>query len=151
MALGHKKARAACRMYYLDAMTIRQIAADLKCSREAVREAVDDPTAQEEYLKAVERIRRRTRLRAAAAAEAALDRQIEFVTSVDVPAALRAAQLQTAERMLRRGLDRGEDEKRDVVIRIEGLEPAMPPDAIAQARETPENTGVETHFSDQDQ
>lgn len=128
MPLGDKKARAACRMYYLDAKTIREIAGELKCSREAVRDAVDDPAAQREYLDVVERVRRRTRLRAAAAAEAALDRQIEFVTSTDIPEDLRAAQMLTAERMLRRGLDRSEGEAREVVIEVKGLDLGMPPD-----------------------
>ena len=126
MALSEKKKRAACRMYYLDIKSIADIAKELQISREAVRDAIDDPGEQAAYLKTAERVRKRTRLRAAAAAEAALERQIEFVMQTDVSDELRSAQMLTAERMLRRSLDQDTGQPVDARIVVEGIEIGMP-------------------------
>ncbi len=115
MAIGARKAREICRRYYLDCASIADIAAEAHTSKEAVRALLDDPAVQADYLRHAERARQRTRIRAAQAADLALDRQISFLArdADELPDALRQEQQRTAERVLRRALaaDREQDSK----------------------------------------
>lgn len=77
--MTERQARRACRMYYLDCLPVARIAQDLRETREAVLKVIDDPTAQAEYLRQAERTRKRTKARAAQAAELALEKQVEFL------------------------------------------------------------------------
>lgn len=77
--MTEKQARRACRMYYLDCLPVGRIAQDTRETREAVLEVIDDPAAQAEYLRQAEQTRKRTKVRAAQAAELALEKQVEFL------------------------------------------------------------------------
>lgn len=100
--------RQAARLYYLDCRSVRQIAEELHVPREKVRAAIDDPGLQAEYLQKTEAIRSRTRARAAAAADIALERQVDFLQQ-DVDAELIPAQQRTAAAVYRQGMNDMDD------------------------------------------
>lgn len=77
--MTERQARRACRMYYLDCVPVAKIAQELRETREAVLKVIDDPATQAEYLRQAERTRKRTKARAAQAAELALEKQVEFL------------------------------------------------------------------------
>lgn len=99
-------------MYYLDLRPIAQIAQELRISRERVRDIVDDPTAQEEYLARAARSRRRARARLAAAADMALERQLDLIGRENVPDELIPAQQLAAHRVLKAALETDQDDAR---------------------------------------
>ncbi len=122
MAVGLRKAREICRRYYLDCASIADIAAEAHTSKETVRALLDDPAVQADYLRHAERARQRTRIRAAQAADLALDRQISFLArdAEELPDALRQEQQRTAERVLRRALAADRDDGKQITITWEG-------------------------------
>lgn len=130
MAIGARKAREICRRYYLDCASIADIAAEVHASKETVRALLDDPAIQADYLRHAERARQRTRIRAAQAADLALDRQISFLAQDGgaLTDTLRQEQQRTAERVLRRALAADRDEARQITITWTGDMPdvAMP-------------------------
>ena len=109
--MTESQARRACREYYLDCRSVEKIAQGLGVTKKAVREVIDDPGVQADYLQQAERTRKRTRARAAQAADLALERQVDFLQR-DVSDKLIPAQQQTARTLLGLGLreleDRGE-------------------------------------------
>lgn len=102
--MNERQAKKACRRYYLECKPVAEIAQELGVSRAAVLAAIDDPGRQAEYLGKAENARRRLRARAAAAADAALEKQVAFLEEDVVDAALKAEQQRTADRVLRLGL-----------------------------------------------
>lgn len=119
--LGERTKRAICARYYLDMQPISQIAEELHVTREDVRDAVDDPAAQEAYLQRADKARTRQRIRAVSAAESALDRQVELLQT-DVCDELKPTQQRTAENVLRRALPPEREDRRDIRIRFPGGE-----------------------------
>lgn len=115
-------------MYYLDCKPIGKIAEELSCSRSEVVEVIDDPGRQKEYVEEAAKIRRRMQARAAAAAEAAQEKLVEFMGEDVKETALIVEQQRAAARLLRAGM---EDDTGDGTIRIvfEGGFPklGMPP------------------------
>lgn len=126
-----QKHQAACRMYYLDGMAVKEIAADLQISRDAVRAAVNDPAAQEEYLQMVETVRRRLEIRKKFAVEKAFERQMRLLQE-DTESGSKREQLQqlTAERILRRNRDEERQQAQNntvkLVIEGDGMQLGMP-------------------------
>lgn len=121
MELGERTKRAICARYYLDMQPISQIARELRVSREDVRDAVDDPLAQEAYLQRADKARTRQRIRAVSAAELALDRQADILQA-DVADELKPTQQRTAENVLRRALPPDREDRHDIRIRFQGGE-----------------------------
>ena len=116
--IGVRKARRAARMYYLECIPVARIAEKLDCRREDVLDVIDDPGMQQKYVDAAEKARRRLRLRAAAAADTALERQVELVNAT-VDSSLIAEQQRAAARVLRTGMaEEGNDGV--ITIRFEG-------------------------------
>ncbi len=113
--LGARRARRAARMYYLDCVPIDKIAAELNCSRKEVLDVIDDPGCQQQYVDEAAKARKRLRIRAAAAADAALERQVEFIAQEQTEKELIVAQQRTAARIMEAGMDDGE---RDGTIKI---------------------------------
>ena len=116
--LGARKARRAARMYYLDCVPIDRIAEKLECRRQEVLDVIDDPGQQQKYVDEAAKVRRRLRLRAAAAADAALEKQVEFVSSDVEDPTLVAAQQRTAAQLMRVGM-MGDDDGKTITIRFE--------------------------------
>lgn len=127
MELGERTKRAICARYYLDMQPISQIARELRVTREDVRDAIDDPAAQEAFLQRADRARTRQRIRAVSAAESALDRQAELL-KMDVCDELKPTQQRTAENVLRRALPPEREDRHDIRIRFTGgeIELGMP-------------------------
>ncbi len=117
--------RRICTLYYLDVKPIDAIAKEVGVSRREVRAAIDDPTTQEEFLQRAEAARRRARVRAACAADAALERQVELITA-DVDAKLVPAQQRTAQALLNRAL-REEDKGEIRITFANEIKLGMPP------------------------
>lgn len=98
-----EQARRAAALYYLDCLPVADIAKRLRCPRDAVRDAIDDPGIQAEYLDKAERARKRVQARLqAGGADLALGRQLELLSREDVDDKLVGVQQLTAERVLRR-------------------------------------------------
>ena len=102
-------------MYYLDCKPLEKIAEELGCSRSEVVEVIDDPGRQQQYIDEAHKARKRLRLRAAAAAEAALEKQVEFLATEQTETELIVAQQRTAGQLLRAGM---EDERADGTVRV---------------------------------
>lgn len=115
-------------MYYLDCKPIGKIAEELGCSRSEVVEVIDDPGRQKQYVEEAAKIRRRMQARAAAAAEAAQEKLVEFMGEDVKETALIVEQQRAAARLLRAGM---EDETGDGTIRIV-FEGGMPKLGIPQ-------------------
>lgn len=101
--------RGVCRLYYLDCKPVSYIAQRYHVSRDEVLRIIDDPAVQSEHLRKAEGARKRTRARAAHAAELAIEKQVEFLQR-DVGDELIPAQQRTARALL--GLGLREDESR---------------------------------------
>ena len=108
--LGARRARRAARMYYLDCVPIDKIAAELSCSRKDVLDVIDDPDCQQQYVDEAAKARKRLRIRAAAAADAALEKQVEFIATEQTEKELIVAQQRTAARIMEAGMDDGESD-----------------------------------------
>lgn len=113
--LNARQARRAARMYYLDCVPIDKIAGALGCSRGEIVEVIDDPGRQQQYIDEAQKARKRLRLRAAAAAEAALEKQVEFLAAEQTETELIVAQQRTAGQLLRAGM---EDERTDGTVKL---------------------------------
>lgn len=122
--LGARKARRAARMYYLDCKPIDKIAQELECSRKEVVDVIDDPGQQQKYVDEAAKIRRRMRVRAAAAADAALEKAVEFVSEDHDDTTLIVEQQRAAARLMRTGMAE-EDDGRTITIRFEGGMPKL--------------------------
>jgi len=128
MMLGARRARRAARMYYLDCVPIDKIAQELNCSRKEVLEVIDDPGCQQQYLDEAAKARKRLRIRAAAAADAALERQVEFIAQEQTEKELIVAQQRTAARIMEAGMDDGESDGTIKIVFKYGMpELGMPP------------------------
>lgn len=136
--MDRKTEQKACRMYYLDGQSIQAIAKELRITREAVRDAVDDPKAQADYLAMAEQVRKRLRVRQGFAAEAALERQLQILQAEPASETEKQLQMVTAERILKRS---EAAERRDavsgqktIVFRVDGIKLGMPPADSAAGR-----------------
>lgn len=116
--MTESQARRACREYYLDCRSIEKIAHDMGVTKRAVRSAIDDVSLMSEYLQVAERTRKRTKARAAQAADLALEKQVEFLGR-DVGDKLLPAQQQTARSLMAFGL-RDADDRSEIRITFAG-------------------------------
>lgn len=123
--MNERQKRKICEKYYLDCKSIAQIAKETGVSRREIIEAVDDPSVQKEYLDRARAARERAKVRTACAADVALERQVDFVSSDGVDPRLVPAQQRAAQAVLNRALQ-DEDSGEIRLIFPEGITLGMP-------------------------